>query len=100
MPVTYVDCAQDSLPQDFRQDSAYVNMNDIARAVHDLYDADAMHGMPVGVQVVGGRFQEEAVIAGMKLIEHALGARPAPDLSDPARQGGGGGSLRFVPRKF
>ncbi|KAI0777764.1 amidase signature enzyme [Trametes elegans] len=72
MPVTYVDQERDGHPPDFHNDPAYVHMNDVARGVHDLYDADAMHGMPVGVQVIGGRYEEEKVIAGMKLIEKAL----------------------------
>jgi Asp-tRNA(Asn)/Glu-tRNA(Gln) amidotransferase A subunit family amidase len=38
-----------------------------------LYDADKMHGLPVGVQVVGRRLEEEKVIAVMKRVEDALG---------------------------
>ncbi len=74
MPVAYIDKAQDSLPAGYRDAPAYQGMNDIARAIHDLYDSTsaAMHGMPVGVQVVGGRFEEERVLAGMRLIEHVL----------------------------
>ncbi|KAL1943928.1 hypothetical protein VTO73DRAFT_3746 [Trametes versicolor] len=74
MPVTYIDKAQDSLPAGYCQAPAYQGMNDVARAIHDLYDSTgaAMHGLPVGVQVVGGRFEEERVLAGMRLIEHVL----------------------------
>ena len=36
------------------------------------YDADAMHGLPVGVQIVGRRYEEEKVIEGMKLVERLL----------------------------
>lgn len=32
-----------------------------------------MHGLPVGVQVVGQRLEEEKVLAIMKRIEDALG---------------------------
>ena len=32
-----------------------------------------MHGLPVGVQVVGRRLEEEKVLAVMKMIEDALG---------------------------
>lgn len=32
-----------------------------------------MHGLPVGVQVVGRRLEEEKVIAVMKRVEDALG---------------------------
>jgi Asp-tRNA(Asn)/Glu-tRNA(Gln) amidotransferase A subunit family amidase len=32
-----------------------------------------MHGLPVGVQVVGRRLEEEKVLAVMKRVEEALG---------------------------
>jgi Asp-tRNA(Asn)/Glu-tRNA(Gln) amidotransferase A subunit family amidase len=31
-----------------------------------------MHGLPLGVQIVGKRMEEEKVIAGMKVVEQAL----------------------------
>lgn len=37
-----------------------------------MYDADKMHGLPVGVQVVGKRLEEEKVLEGMKIIESLL----------------------------
>lgn len=37
------------------------------------YDSVAMHGLPVGVQVVGRRLEEEKVLAVMKRVEDALG---------------------------
>lgn len=37
-----------------------------------MYDADKMHGLPVGVQIVGRRLQEEKVLEGLKLIERLL----------------------------
>ena len=37
-----------------------------------MYDADKMHGLPVGVQVVGRRLEEEKVLEGMKLVEASL----------------------------
>ncbi len=36
------------------------------------YDADEMHGLPVGVQIIGRRLEEEKVLEGMKLIEGLL----------------------------
>ena len=42
-----------------------------------MYDADRMHGLPVGVQVVGRRLEEEKVLEGMKLIEGLLRERCA-----------------------
>lgn len=49
-------------------------MNDIARAVYSLYDAKAMDGLPLSVQVVGGRLEEEKVLEGMSIIERTLRA--------------------------
>ena len=37
-----------------------------------MYDADQMHGLPIGVQIVGRRLEEEKVLDGMKLLELAL----------------------------
>lgn len=39
------------------------------------YDADKMHGLPVAVQVVGQRLQEEKVLAVMEKIEAVLEER-------------------------
>ncbi|TFK90340.1 amidase signature enzyme [Polyporus arcularius HHB13444] len=72
LPVGYVDRARDSYDPDFREGAKYRAMNDVARAVHDVYDADSMHGMPLAVQIVGRRFEEEKVLAGMKVAEKAL----------------------------
>jgi len=34
-----------------------------------MYDANIMHGLPIGVQIVGQRLQEEKVLEGMKIVE-------------------------------
>lgn len=47
-------------------------LNALSRGAYANYDADAMHGLPVGVQVVGQRLEEEKVIEGMKVVEDAL----------------------------
>lgn len=71
-PVTHVDERLDRLPADFQQSESYLQLNDAARSAWSLYDASAMHGLPVAVQVVGGRLEEEKVLAGMKVLERAL----------------------------
>lgn len=38
-----------------------------------LYDADSMHGLPVAVQIVGQRLEEEKVLTIMERVEDALG---------------------------
>ena len=40
-----------------------------------MYDAEAMKGLPVGVQIVGQRLEEEKVLEGMKLLEITLKAK-------------------------
>ncbi|CEQ40238.1 SPOSA6832_01851, partial [Sporobolomyces salmonicolor] len=40
-----------------------------------VYDAKAMEGLPVGVQVVGGHWDEERVVELMKVVDRALGPR-------------------------
>ncbi|OBZ77619.1 Acetamidase [Grifola frondosa] len=65
LPVTHVDRALDAL-------AAFKPRNAIERGSFAMYDADKMHGLPVGVQVVGKRLEEEKVLEGMKIIEGYL----------------------------
>ncbi|KAF4449148.1 hypothetical protein F53441_7544 [Fusarium austroafricanum] len=69
LPITQVDKSQDQLPRDFK----LKNLNGVAQGAYKLYDANAMHGLPVGIQVVGRRLEEEKVLTIMKRIEDALG---------------------------
>lgn len=62
MPITRADSALDKFPRAFRQ------RNKMERDAYVGYNADEMHGLPVGVQVVGKRLEEE----GMELIEGLL----------------------------
>ena len=66
MPITRVDGTLDKLTRAFRL------RNKIEKDAYVGYDADEMHGLPVGVQVVGRRFEEGKVLDGMKLIEGLL----------------------------
>ncbi|KAI1859706.1 hypothetical protein JX265_007235 [Neoarthrinium moseri] len=69
MPVTHVDKDLDKLPKGFN----LKKLNGVAQGAYKLYDAEAMHGLPVGVQIVGRRLEEEKVLAVMKRVEDALG---------------------------
>lgn len=69
IPVTHVDRTKDQLPAGFN----IRKLNGVAQGAYKLYDADAMHGLPVGIQVVGRRLEEEKVLALMKRVEEALG---------------------------
>ncbi len=70
MPVTRVNGKLDQLPRDFKLS----NLNGIARGAYMHYNAEKAHGLPVGVQVVGQRLEEERVLAMMELIEEGLRA--------------------------
>jgi Asp-tRNA(Asn)/Glu-tRNA(Gln) amidotransferase A subunit family amidase len=50
-------------------------LNGIARGVYKYYDAAKMEGLPVGVQIVGQRLEEEKVLALMSRIEGLLESR-------------------------
>jgi len=69
MPITHVDRDVDQLPKDF----SLKKLNGVAYGAYKHYDATAMHGLPVAVQVVGQRLEEEKVLAIMQRIEDALG---------------------------
>ncbi|CAD6442287.1 6cce1b58-a90a-4f49-8533-9c3cee7fbd36 [Sclerotinia trifoliorum] len=69
MPITHVDKELDHLPSNFSLKS----LNGVAYGAYKHYDATAMHGLPVGIQVVGQRLQEEKVLAIMHRIEDLLG---------------------------
>lgn len=73
IPVTNVDRYSDALPPNFTSTPAFKEMNNIARVAYSsVYDAQEMHGLPVGIQIAGRKFEEEKVIEGMKVINDAL----------------------------
>jgi Asp-tRNA(Asn)/Glu-tRNA(Gln) amidotransferase A subunit family amidase len=69
MPITHVDKTTDALPSSFN----IKKLNGVAQGAYKHYDATAMHGLPVAVQIVGQRLEEEKVLAIMHRIEDALG---------------------------
>ncbi|KAH6639193.1 amidase signature domain-containing protein [Boeremia exigua] len=68
IPVTHVDPAKDALPATFN----FKKLNGIAQGAYKHYDAVKMAGLPVGIQVIGRRLQEEKVLAIMERCEDAL----------------------------
>ncbi|PPQ94405.1 hypothetical protein CVT25_002493 [Psilocybe cyanescens] len=65
LPITHVDKGLDQL-------GTFHARNAIERGAYLDYNADDMHGLPVGVQVVGQRLEEEKVMEGMKILEKLL----------------------------
>jgi Asp-tRNA(Asn)/Glu-tRNA(Gln) amidotransferase A subunit family amidase len=70
--VTKVDKDLDALLENFQSSSEYRSMNSVAKGAYSVYDAQKMHGLPLGVQIVGRRLEEEKVLEGMKVAEAAL----------------------------
>ena len=77
--MTHVDKELDRLPAGFQMEK----LNGIAQGAYRLYDAAAMHGLPVGVQVIGRRLEEEKVIAVMARLEEMLDSERY-DILDPS----------------
>lgn len=63
-----VDKSLDQLGESFDMQK----LNGVARGAYEYYDARRMHGLPVGIQIVGQRLQEEKVLGYMSIIEEAL----------------------------
>ncbi|KAH7910975.1 amidase signature domain-containing protein [Hygrophoropsis aurantiaca] len=79
IPVTRVDRVKDSLFARSDLDRActdsqreFTPRNGLEAGIYGLYDADSMHGLPVGIQIVGQRLEEEKVFEGMKIVEALL----------------------------
>lgn len=71
LPVLKVDKDLDRLPRGFDINK----LNGVAQGAYKLYDAEAMHGLPVGVQIIGRRLEEEKVLSIMGTVEEALRAQ-------------------------
>ena len=65
-PVIKVDSILDSLTPKFKARNA------IEAGAYAMYHSNDMHGLPVGVQIVGKRLEEEKVLEGMKIIDKLL----------------------------
>jgi len=69
MPVTTVDEKLDAPDEDWLN---HQTRNPSDAFNHQQYDINLVKGMPVGVQVVGGKFGEENAIAVAKVIEQLM----------------------------
>ncbi|KAL4875895.1 amidase [Aspergillus karnatakaensis] len=66
VPVTTVDKAVDAREKD------YVALSDIDQRIREEYNPQVQHGTPVGLQLVGRRFQEEKMLALAEMFEEAF----------------------------
>jgi len=74
MPVTKVDPTKDKITEEW---SKAPSPSLVERALYHgkkpMYDPVAMQGMPVGIQVVGRKWEDEKVLAMMQVVDTALG---------------------------
>ncbi|KAJ9061065.1 hypothetical protein DSO57_1024298 [Entomophthora muscae] len=83
IPVTQVDPKLDTLdPLTWYDDQFGPGFNPQwpQKFLYSAYDATAMAGLPVGVQVLGRSFEDEKVLAVMKVIEALLNKRKSTDV--------------------
>lgn len=71
LPVTHVDATKDQLPTTFN----FKRLNGVAQGAYVHYNPVKMNGLPIGVQVVGKRLEEEKVLGAMEKIESLLEKR-------------------------
>ncbi|KAH9057420.1 amidase [Lactarius vividus] len=91
VPVTRVDATRDGLSDAWG--AAPGNGSKILEGAlygpDGAYDAKAMEGLPVGVQIIGEAWGEEKVLAIMHVVDAALGPRGfGPGTWAPNKQGG------------
>ncbi|CRG85245.1 amidase [Talaromyces islandicus] len=72
VPVTFADKKVDV------KDEKYVPMNDTDKLVQAEYDADAYHGAPIAVQIIGRRLSEERTLAIAEEVGRLLGNAITP----------------------
>lgn len=76
LPVTRVDPTKDQLSQEWIDGLGHGSKlfeSGIFTNNKPLYDPEAMKGMPVNIQIVGRKWEEEKVLAMMDIVDLALG---------------------------
>jgi amidase len=78
IPVTRVDPSKDELTQDWFEGPGHGSKlleREIFEGKSPVYDVNKMGNIPVGVQIVGRRWEDEKVISMMHVVDQALGPR-------------------------
>ncbi|EGO24971.1 hypothetical protein SERLADRAFT_370184 [Serpula lacrymans var. lacrymans S7.9] len=78
IPVTRVDPAKDGLTEEWTPGAgggSPILESRMYKGTEAIYNPGAMKGIPVGVQIVGKRWEDEKVIAMMHVVDAALGPR-------------------------
>ena len=76
LPVTHIDPAQDRIDEKWIKETGQgstILEGGLFTSKNALYNPDAMEGMPVSVQIVGRKWEDEKVLAMMRVVDEALG---------------------------
>lgn len=78
VPVTRVDPSKDQLTDAWFQGPGHgskIYERELFEGKTPVYDPKKMENIPIGVQIVGKKWEEEKVIAMMHVVDQALGPR-------------------------
>lgn len=78
IPVTRVDPSKDGVTDEWWANDGHGSKlleSRLYRGPEAIYNPEQMKGLPIGVQIVGRLWQDEKVIAVMKVVDNALGPR-------------------------
>lgn len=78
MPVTRVDPDLDKLSEEWMEEAGHGSLlleRDLYTKKDAVYNPEKMKGLPVSVQIVGRSYEDEKVVAMMKIVDKALGPR-------------------------
>lgn len=76
LPITRVDPAKDQVTEEWTEGPGHGSRlleYGIYKAKTPIYNPESTKGMPVSIQVVGKKWEEEKVLAMMHVVEGALG---------------------------
>jgi hypothetical protein len=75
VPVTHVDKLTDQITDEWVHGPGHgsrILETRVYKGKAPVYDPEKMHGLPLGVQIVGRRWEDEKVIAMMHVVDQAL----------------------------
>jgi len=77
IPVCRVDAKKDQVTDEWWKESGHgskILERGLFGSGKPLYSPEQIHGMPIAIQLVGQRWEDESVLAMMKIVDTALGS--------------------------
>jgi len=75
IPVTRVDAERDGITEGWRKEGGHGSYLMESGIYKGLYDVSKLKGMPVGIQVVTKKWEEEKLLGIMGVVDSELGPR-------------------------